>query len=259
MHASEQHRRALTARELDTIHERIRDAADTGHLLHDAVGAVYTALLSDTGRSLHSFDEHHRLDVTAFAIPTNQWTAIVAAMTRRAEQWGTGAPLALELINVMPSSYDDPDTPTPQLPLPDYRPTTYRLHIHRDAVDVIAACEAHLTALHDFYGPTSMVLQQASRSWHRNLAGLFVHTTGIDTHISKDGPMSLYVQTSGGLVYGLIFHGALRRCTTPRCAALIDDTGAVDPSPSGAPVLQHPHTPSYPIGAPQPGEWSIHS
>jgi hypothetical protein len=256
---TDQYRRALTARELDTISQRIRDAADTGQLLNDGIGAVYNALLADTGRTLHSFGDGSRLDVTAFAIPATQWTAIVAAITRRAQQWGTGPLLALELVNLMPSTYNDPNTPTPDLPQPDYRPTTYRLHVHRDAVDVIAACEAHLTALHDYYGATSTTFQKAWQSWHHNLIGLFIRSTGVDTHISKDGPRSLYVQTSSGLVYGLIFHGATRHCTTTGCAALIDDTGTARPSHSTATVLNHPHTPSYPIGAPQPGEWSFHS
>jgi hypothetical protein len=91
------------------------------------------------------------------------------------------------------------------------------------------------------------------------LADLFTGDLGADTHISEDGRLALLVRTSSGFTYGLIFHGRTRRCTTAGCAAVIDDTGVARPADSLAPMLDHDHTPSYPIGAPQPGEWFFHS
>ncbi len=253
-------RRALTPDELHTIHVAIRDAQDTPDLRNAALGALYTALLADTGNSLHEMLEAGQLKASDYAIPTSQWQAILAAATRRAEAWGTAAQIGLDLaINLMPSHYHDPDAPTPDLPLPDYRPLSHRLTLSREAVDVIAACETHLSRLRTFYGQASATYQTALHSWHRNLAGLFTMNTGADTHITRDGDLSLFVRTGSGLVYALIFHGATRRCTDPQCEALLDDDGAARPRHSSASVLKHDHTPSYPVGAPRPGDWSFHS
>ena len=88
---------------------------------------------------------------------------------------------------------------------------------------------------------------------------------GAETSVQRDGPFSLYVTTSSGLVYGVIFHGEPRRCiTTPGCTAVADDdphdpaTLVWRPGPTDA-VLPHEHQPSYPAGAPQPGTWTAHS
>jgi hypothetical protein len=253
-----QRRRPLTADELDTIRQGIIVAADTGGLLHDAVLAIYAALVADTGRTLADLPAGQRLNPADFAIPSNQWTAIVDAITHRAQAWGTTVAIAMELIDVMPSAYDDPDVATPDFPLRDYRPEIYDLQVSRDAIDVIAACETHLQQLSTDYGPTSAVYLDALHSWHRRLAGLFSRNGGVTTVISKDGPMSLLVRT-GGLTYGLIWHGATRRCTEPACDAVIDDDGIVRPAHTAATVLDHVHAPSYPLDAASPGQWSFHS
>jgi hypothetical protein len=79
------------------------------------------------------------------------------------------------------------------------------------------------------------------------------------THVACDGALSLYVSTGSGLVFGLIFHGAHRHCTAKDCHTMIRDDGTCYPSHTDAPVLDHEHTPSYPLDAPQPGTWSFHS
>jgi hypothetical protein len=253
-----QRRRPQTGDELDTIRQRIVVAADTTGLLHDAVLAVYAVLLADTGHTLADLPAGQRLNPTDFAIPSSQWNAIVDAIGRRAQAWATTAAIAMELIDVMPSAYDDPDVATPDFKLRNYRPEIYDLHVSRDAIDVIAACESHLHQLSVDYGPTSVIYLDALHSWHRRMAGLFSRNGGVSTTVSKDGPMSLLVHT-GGLTYGLIWHGATRRCTDPACDAVIDDDGTAGPTHTGATVLDHDHAPSYPLDAARPGQWSFHS
>jgi len=259
MHTAGQHRRALSADDLHTIRQRITAAADTTGLLRDAVLAIYAGLLADTGRSLAELPAGQRLQPGDYAIPTTQWEAIVAAITHRAEAWGTGATLAVELVSVMPSSYDDPQVPAPDFGLRDYRPEIYNLRISCDAVDVIAACETHLQQLRAGFGATSAVYLDALHSWHRALAGLFSRHSGTDTTVSKDGPLSLLVRTAGGLVYAVIWHGTARRCTEADCDAVIDDDGSTRPGHSGGLVAEHRHRPSHPLGVAQPGQWSLHS
>jgi hypothetical protein len=253
-----QRRRPLTADELDIIRQRILVAADSAGLLHDAVLAIYAPLLADTGSTLDDLPAGERLNPADFAIPSSQWNAIVDAIGRRAQAWGTTAAIAMELINVMPSTYDDPDVATPDFELRDYRPEVYDLQVSRDAIDVIGACETHLDQLSTDYGPTSAIYLDALHSWHRRLAGLFSRNGGVNTVISKDGPMSLLVRT-GGLTYGLIWHGATRRCTDRACDALIDDDGMGRPAHTAATVLDHDHSPSYRLDAARPGQWSFHS
>jgi len=79
-------------------------------LLSATVGALYNALLSDTGRTIDQLPEGDRLDPRDYAIPTSQWRAILAAITNRAQAWGTAAEVGLELaLGLMPAHYDDPD------------------------------------------------------------------------------------------------------------------------------------------------------
>jgi hypothetical protein len=247
-------RRTLSTDDLERIHAAIAAATDTGHLLRTTLGTLYAALEGDpqlTTRMLHP---------DRYAIPASQWQAIVAAITNRAQAWGTAAEVGIELaMNLMPGHYDDPTVPAPELPLPDYRPTERQLTLTREAVDVIAACETYLGTLHTAYGPASEVYQAAQQSWHRNLTQLLLLNTGAETHISRDGDRSLFIRTSSGLTFGLIFHATTRRCTTDGCDTLIDDHGAARPAQPDALVRDHEHTPTYPVGAPQPGTWRLHS
>jgi len=251
--------RPLTAEEIKTILAGIGSATSSAELLHGAVRDLYTALLADTGATFDDVDAEHRLRATDYAIPTAQWQAIVKAITDRAAQWGTGAQLGLNLVNLMPSSYDDPAVPAPAVPTVDRRPDVHHLQVSREATDVIAACDAHVQALGQQYGRESEIYLDAFTSWHHQLARLFSMGLGADTRITKDGPLSLFVSTGSGFVFGVLFHGAWRRCTIDGCAAVFGDDGAVYPPYSGAPVAEHDHAPSYPLDAPQPGQWSFHS
>jgi hypothetical protein len=249
-------RRVLSSDDLHQIHTVIRDAANTRQLLGTALRVLYDAMSTDTEAPA----EATPIVPGRYAIPTSQWQAILTAMTSRAQAWGTAAEVGLELaLNLLPTHYDDPTVPAPDLALPDYRPAEFRITLTRDAVDVIVTCEAHLAQLNDFYGPASEVYKAALHSWHRNLAAILTMNTGSNTFVSKDGELSLFVRTSSGLVYGLIFHAATRYCTSDGCDALITDDGTARPAHTGAAVRDHKHTPSYPVGAPRPGTWSFHS
>jgi hypothetical protein len=253
-------RRTLSTDELHRILATIRDATDTRHLLGAAVGALYNALLADTGRTVDQLPQGDRIHPGDYAIPTSQWQAILAAITNRAQAWGAAAEVGLELaLGLMPSHYDDPQVPAPDLTLPDYRPPEHTVTLSREALDVIDQCEAHLGRLRTVYGQASSIYQDALHSLYRNLAALLTMNSGARTRVSKDGNLSLFVRTSSGLVYALIFHGATRRCTTPGCDALLADDGAARPSHTSAPVLDHEHHPSYPLDGPRPGTWSFHT
>jgi hypothetical protein len=219
-------KRALTPAELDTILAAITNAHSTTQVLVSAMHATFDALLSDTGQSFEDFDADHRLDPGAFAIPTAQWKAIVQAITDRCQEWGTGPAMALDVINIMPSSYQDPDVPVPETAKADRRPHVHEMHVTREATDVIAACAHRVEELGNCFGRDSEEYLTALRSWSNVLSRLFDMGFGADTRVSKDGDLSLLVSCASGFVYGVIFHRT------------------------------HP---ADPHGSPQPGEWSLHS
>ncbi|MDQ1645715.1 MAG: hypothetical protein QOJ50_1899 [Cryptosporangiaceae bacterium] len=250
--------RALTNTEIQAILAAIENATSTADLLHRAVSTIYDALLTGTGATFAGATAHS-IRPTGYAIPASQWQAIMRAVTDRAAQWGTGAELGLNLVNLMPSSYDDPAVPAPAVPAADHRPYVHQLHVTREATDTIAACDTHVQALGQHYGHQSEIYTEALTSWHHQLARLFSMNLGAETRISRDGPLSLLVFTGSGFTFGVIFHGTRRRCTTTGCAATITDGGAAQPAYPGATVAEHEHQPSHPLDAPQPGEWSFHS
>jgi hypothetical protein len=252
-------KRPLTVTEMQTLLSAVSTATGTAALLKLAVVDLFTILLVDEGKTLADFTPDHRLDPSRYAIPTVQWTALTTAITDRAAQWGTGPELALQLINTMPATYDDPTAAVPTLPRIDYRPTVHTLEVSRDATDAIAAADNHIHALGSWYGRDSRVYLDALESWHRYLSRLFALGFGAHTRVSRDGDLSLFVHTESGFVYAVIFHSAHRRCTDPACGALIADDGTATAYSSTRPVLDHEHTPTYPLGAPRPGTWSSHS
>jgi hypothetical protein len=253
--------RSLTGEELARVLDAVARAAGPAALIESALRAVYDALLPEAARGDDASGGagQRRINPADWAIPASQWQAITAAIVNRAAEWGAGATVAFELINLMPSTYEDPDAPAPEVPHADYRPPVCHLEVSREATDVIAACEAHLQALGGYFGWRSQPYLDAFDSWHRQLAGLFGMGLGARTRVSKDGERSLLVCTASGITFGVIFHGARRRCLADNCAATIGDDGRACPPYQGAPVLDHEHTPSYPLDAPQPGEWSFHS
>jgi hypothetical protein len=251
--------RALRPEELQSILERISAATDTHALFIATVYGALGPLLADDGIAVADLGPDRKANPSHYAIPTSQWQAIVGAATDRAAAWGTGVHLGFAFANVMPMFYDDPDGSAPEVPRRDYRPLMHELHVSREACDVIAACEAHIQALREYYGTDSQTYQQAADSWHYQLAQLFSMSFGADTHIRRDDDLSLIVTTGGGTIYGLIFHAHRRHCMAETCSARIRDDATAYPSYLGAPVAEHDHIPSYPLNAPQPGIWSFHS
>jgi len=259
-------RRPLTTAELSVLRDRIDTAPTVQDLLVTVVVGVFGALLADLGETVTDRSPDDRIDPRQYAIPQTQWQAITAAATNRANAFGDAVTLALELTNLMPAVYDNPAVPVPDLTGRDHRPDQYRLEFSRDVGDEIAACEAHLTALAGQYGTGSATYRMALDSWHRQLASLFSTRLGAATTVHRDGPLSFTVVTEPGLVYGVIFHGQQRRCTSGDCHAVADDTppGSAEPpawraAHTGAALLDHEHIPTYPFGAPQPGTWTSHS
>ena len=157
----------------------------------------------------------------------------------------------------MPSAYDDPRVPAPTVEHVDYRPHVHRLEVTREAVDAITACHQRIQALGGHFGWESTYCLDAARTWLHLLGGLFAMSLGAQTRVTRDGPLSLYVTTGGGLVYGIIFHPTTRRCTVSGCPTTIADDGTADDR--GQPTHQGPHQPAYPLDAPQPGQWTFHS
>jgi hypothetical protein len=103
-------RRVLTTGELLDLYAAIDHATTTGALVTAVITGLYTVLLENTGRSIDQPGDP--IDPTSFAIPAAQWQALADAATNRAQAWGTAAQVGLELVNLMPSSYEDPDLPS---------------------------------------------------------------------------------------------------------------------------------------------------
>jgi len=252
--------RAFTAAELTAIIDRIDAASSTGDLLATVIGAVYDTMLADLGLTTGTLPNGQQLDPRQFQIPSSQWQAITGAVTDRAAAWGTGPELAMELITMLPGTYDDPTAPVPDRPRTDWRPDQLHLHITRDAVDVIAAGTAHIQAIGAYYGLASEQHLRASTSWLAGLSRLLSMGFGADTRIRRDGDLSLLVHTGSGFTYALIFHGATRRCTAgDDCTATIADDGTTHALSSTSLIADHDHQPSFPLDAPRPGSWSLHS
>jgi hypothetical protein len=251
-------KRPLTAGEIDAVLTAVDAAGSAVEAVEAAMRATFNALLADRGETLAHYTAERPLHPDHYAIPTSQWKAITAAVINRVDEWGASAVVTLDLVNVMPSSYDDPDVPAPQFAKVDRRPPILELRITREATDVIADCEARVEALGDCYGRQSDIYLTALRSWRRQLARLFSMSAGAQSHIAKDGDLSLVVRTSSGLVYGIVHRSVPRTCAADGCGARMGADGAVCSRP-GATALDHAHTPTYPLDAPTPGEWSAHS
>ncbi|WP_433662725.1 hypothetical protein ACQPW1_11590 [Nocardia sp. CA-128927] len=251
-------RRALTDTEIGALAEGIANATSMPELLSAAVRGLFDTLLADHGRRFDDFDHDHPLDPRHFAIPSIQWQALAGAVTSRADQWGAATTIGFELVNIWPSTFDDPAVPEPYLTVIDRRPHQFHIHVSRDAADEIAKCEDHLSSLANYYGHTSTHYLDAMHSWHTLVVGLFATRHGTDTTVTRDGRLSLLVNCDH-LTYAAIFRGWHRNCTDPACHATASDDGSWRKPYDSAPILDHAHTPSYPFNAPQPGDWSFHS
>lgn len=253
-------RRALTDAEMTAIRAATDGAGSAAEILTAAVHAVFTALLAPLGESLAGYSADRRLDPAAFAIPQAQWEAIAADCLARADAYGGRMLVAMELINAMPASYDDPSVTVTPTPAVDHRPYEHVLTVSREATDVIAAATRHCAELGRHFGTSSREYQDAAWSWQHNLTRMFSMAFGAQTRISRDGDLSLLVSSATGFTYGIIFHPDRRRCTRPGCKAVINDDGhAWTYLPDDPACPDGHHTPSYPLDAPQPGTWSFHS
>lgn len=253
-------RRALTGPEMTSVMTAINAAGNVPEILDAALTTVFTALLEPLGESLTDYDPGRRLDPGAFAIPAAQWAAISEACMTRADAFGGRMHIAMELINVMPASYDDPSATVPDSPPRDQRPYEHVLTISREATDVIAAASRHCAELGRYFGEDSREYREAVESWQRLLSQVFSMAFGPQTRVSRDGDLSLLVSTASGFVYGIIFHRDRRYCTADGCKAVINDDGtAWTYSPDDETCTGGQHVPSYPLDAPHPGSWSFHS
>ena len=252
------HQRPLTCEELRHALQRISDAGSPAEVVGAAVFGALEPLLGDSGITVADLGPDQMINPSHYAIPGTQWGAICRAATARCRAWGAAAHIALDLVNKMPSAYDDPTVTVAEPALADYRPPEHHLHVTREACDVITACGAHIHSLGTHYGIGSAIYHEATTSWYPLLARLVDLSFGADTHIRRDGDLSLIV-TSDTLTYGLLFHPWQRRCTLPGCPARIGEDGTAFTTYPQAVLLEHDHDPSYPLDAPQPGRWSFHS
>lgn len=258
--ASAPTRRVLTSDDLRAIHAAARAAGDPLQLLRGTLTVLAAALGEPAGRTTTSsgVDLSAPLPhLTGYTIPGSQWEALFHLITGRAQAWGLAAEIGLELAtNLLPTPDNDPD-PDPAPPglptLEDLRPVEHHLVLTRGAVQVIAACQAHLQQLASAYHPASTVYRLAADSWHTHLSGLL---TGFpDAHLSGHGPLGLLIETGGGTAWTLTYQPQVRSCTTPGCHAVVHSDGTIHAATPGAMVLDHTHVPSYPLDAPAPGTW----
>jgi len=252
--------RALSTEELTTIIERITGAEDINKLLPIVVVTVYDTLLADLGLTLGTLPQGQKLDPRNFLIPARQWEAISGAVTDRATELGSLPELAADLINLLPGTYEDPAAPVPDLPHTDQRPDHLDVSFTRDAVEVITAAHHHIQALAAHYGPSSREHLTAATTWLARLALIHSMTFGPRVWVTRHGKLSLMVTSSSGYTFAITFHGDTRRCTAgDGCTALIADNGTVHAPYATAMVAEHAHQPSFPLDAPRPGSWSLHS
>jgi hypothetical protein len=139
----------------------------------------------------------------------------------------------------------------------DRRPYVHEMHVTREAVDVIAACNNRVNAIGEAFGRDSDRYRRAEETWRRSLSNMFGMFFGGDSRVTRDGELSLLVVT-GGFVYGVIFHGERRTCTREGCKAVINDDGRAWTYMPDYPMCDD-HVLSYPLDAPTPGDWSFHS
>ena len=252
--------RALTSAELTSIAAAINAASSGPEIVSAVVAEVFTVLLETLGESLGDYGPDRRLAPGSFAIPASQWMAIAEMATARAARFGGRMSISLDLVNVMPATYDDPSAPVPGVPPADQRPYEHALLVSREASDVIAAASQRCADLASFFGSDSREYREAAGSWQRQLSQVFSMEFGSQTQVSRDGDLSLVVRTASGLVYGIFFHRTPRRCARDGCSVLIDDNGTVRATWADAPACPDgQHVLSYPLDAPHPGTWSFHS
>jgi hypothetical protein len=252
-------RRALTLDEMTAILTRI-SAADVTQLLDVAAAAVYDALMADIGLSLGSLPDGQQVDPRKFLIPARQWTAISTAITHRAAAEGSHPALAISLIDVLPSTYDDPAAPVPDLQDTRAWPGDLEVSLTGEAVGVITAAGYRIQALARHYGQGSREHVTAATTWLAGLNQVITASSGPRVRVVRDGALSLLVHASGGYTFAVIFHGDARRCIAGGgCTALIADDGTAHTPNATSAIVAHQHEPSFGLDGPRPGSWSVHS
>jgi hypothetical protein len=254
-------RRALSHSELTTVLDSVHAAGSTKEILAAVVQGVFGALLRTVEESLADYGPDRKLDADAFAIPATQWAAIADACHARADAFGTRTDIALTLADLMPVSYDDPTVTVALRPTIDHRPHEHVLTVSREATDAITAASKRCDQLGTYFGVNSPQHLNAVRTWQHGICTVFSMIFGAATTITHDGPMSLLINSSSGYVYALVFHPDLRVCANPGCGVVIDDDGNPHPPDTGAPppCPGGRHRPPYPLDAPHPGTWQLHS
>jgi hypothetical protein len=159
------------------------------------------------------------------------------------------------------------------MPEPEY----HDLHVNKAAVQTIEASAHHAAAVHDFWvvhnagKPFARRDDKTLTSWSRQVSMLFNTFFGATSTVTKDGELSLYVSTTKGFEYGLIFHPAHYRVDPPEDgdlkAAVIttrmgrycfhDGIECFKPVHKGECSIHG--TPNAAASLPIPGEWSFHS
>lgn len=95
------------------------------------------------------------------------------------------------------------------------RTDQHLLRVHDLATQTLSRMSEQVAIAHSYWGKTEpQAVMEMSLSLNRNLTSLFNTGMGRDTTISRDGELSLYVSTSSGIVYGMIFHA--RGADAPR-------------------------------------------
>ena len=253
-------RRALSLEEMTSIRHEIEAAESGTAIVTTALRAVFAALLKPLGESLGDYSARRRFDPARFAIPKTQWAAISEACEARADAYGARADVVLDLANFMPSTYDDPKADVPPTRRVDQRPHEQTLKISREATDVIAAASHHCDQLATYFGADSPEYHDAVRSWQHCLSRLFSMGLGAELRITREDDLSLLVNSKTGLTYAIFFYPEARRCVRRGCDAVIDDDERTYSYVAGAQICaEGRHVPSYPLDAPRPGRWSLHS
>jgi hypothetical protein len=253
-------RRALGLEEMTSIRRQIESADSGAAIVTTALGAVFTALLTPLGESLNDYNLDRKLDPARFAIPQTQWAAISDVCLAKADAYGARADVALDLINIMPSTYEDPKAIVPPTRRVDHRPYEHVLRVSREATDTIAAASHHCDQLATYFGADSSQYHDAVRSWQHCLSRLFSMGLGAELRVTREDELSLLVNSGTGFTYAIFFYPEARRCSRTGCSAVIDDDGRAHSYVAGEHMCaEGQHDPSYPLDAPQPGRWSLHS
>lgn len=169
--------------------------------------------------------------------------------------------------------------------MPEPEPEYHDLHVNKSAAETIQACAEHAAVVHDFWvSAAADVRRSAGRqpeyarlddktlpSWSRQISLLFNTFFGSESRVTKDGPLSLYVSTTTGFEYGLIFHPTHYRVDKPEpedlkataTTALMgrycfhDGQNCFKPVRGGECEVHGPV--NVALALPIPGEWSFHS